>query len=118
METCHGKRKNHYLSKTADGQIDIDVTVKQETLWLNQSQLADLFQTDRTSITKHIRKIYKSQELDEGATSAIFAQFQNEGGRKITYKITQYILAVAKSKHNEKEVMTQIVGNLIKGYNS
>lgn len=82
------------IYQTSDGRIDIAVTINQDTLWLNQYQLAELFQTDRTSVIKHIRNIYKSGELDEGATCAKIAQVQNEGGRKITRNITQYNLDV------------------------
>ncbi len=82
------------IYQTSDGRIDIAVTINQDTLWLNQYQLAELFQTDRTSVIKHIRNIYKSGELDEGATCAKIAQVRNEGGRKITRNITQYNLDV------------------------
>ena len=51
------------LYQTADGQIKIDVRLEDETVWLNQNQLEDLFQTDRTSIVKHIKNIYESGEL-------------------------------------------------------
>ena len=52
-----------YQSK--DGIIKIDARLENETIWLNQYQLAELFQTDRTSIAKHIRNIYESGELAE-----------------------------------------------------
>lgn len=80
------------LYQTADGQIKIDVRLEDETVWLNQNQLEDLFQTDRTSIVKHIKNIYESGELSELATCAKIAQVQLEGNRKVTRQISFYNL--------------------------
>ena len=66
-----------------DGTPDINVTFANETVWLNQYQLEELFQTDRTSIVKHIQNIYESNELKEDATCAKIAQVQKEGAREI-----------------------------------
>lgn len=80
------------LYQTTDGQTKIDVRLENESVWLNQSQLEALFQTDRTSIVKHIKNIYESGELDEGATCAKIAQVQQEGNRKVTRNIVFYNL--------------------------
>ena len=48
-----------------DGKTYIDVKLENETVWLNQAQMAELFQTDRTSIVKHVNNIYKSEELEK-----------------------------------------------------
>ena len=66
--------------------------LEDETVWLNQYQLADLFQTDRSSITKHIKNIYETKELSEDATCAIFAQVQKEGNRTIKRNVQYYNL--------------------------
>ena len=79
-----------YQSK--DGVIKIDARLENETIWLNQYQLAELFQTDRTSIAKHIKNIYESSELAEEATCAKIAQVQKEGNRKVTRDILYYNL--------------------------
>jgi len=55
---------------------ELRVTLKDETLWLNQYQIADLFETDRTSILKHIKNIYATRELSKTSTCAKFAQVQ------------------------------------------
>lgn len=55
------------IYQTADGQTQIDVRMENDTVWLTQSQMADLFQTDRTSIVRHINNIYKSEELEREA---------------------------------------------------
>src|ERR1035437_3943016 len=80
------------LYQTPDGQIKIDVLLEDETVWLNQNQLEELFQTDRTSIVKHIKNIYESGELSETATCAKIAQVQQEGNRKVTRNIIYYNL--------------------------
>ena len=76
--------------QTSDGQTKIDVRLEDETVWLNQYQLEILFQTDRTSILKHIRNIYESGELKEESTCAKNAQVQQEGNRKVNRSINYY----------------------------
>lgn len=66
------------IYQTPDGQTSIDVALDRDTVWLDQYQLSELFQTDRSSITKHIKNIYKSNELDETATCAKIAQVHSE----------------------------------------
>lgn len=80
------------IYQTADGETSIDVLLDQETVWLDQEKISDLFQTDRTSITKHIKNIYKSTELSEDVTCAKIAQVQTEGKRRISRKISHYNL--------------------------
>lgn len=59
---------------TEDNQISLDVKMDGETVWLSQSQMALLFDTDRTSILRHIKNIYKIGELEENSTCAKIAQ--------------------------------------------
>ena len=80
------------LYQTTDGATKIDVRLEDETVWLNQKQLETLFQTDRTSIVKHIKNIYESGELLEESTCAKIAQVQQEGNRKVTRYISYYNL--------------------------
>lgn len=61
------------IYQTEDGQTQIDVHLENETVWLSQAQMAELFQTDRTSIVRHINNIYKSDELDRNSTCAKIA---------------------------------------------
>ena len=65
------------------GEFHIEVRVENETVWLTQAQMAELFATDRTSVNRHIRNIYQTQELDEMATCAKIAQVRMEGRRTI-----------------------------------
>ena len=67
------------IYQTEDGQTQIDVRLESETVWLTQAQMAELFETDRTSIVRHINNIYKVEELDRESTCAKIAQVQVEG---------------------------------------
>jgi len=82
------------LYQTEDGQTKIEVVLDNETVWLNQNQLEELFQTDRTSILRHIKNIYKSKELIEESTCVKIAQVREEGKRKVRREILYYNLDV------------------------
>ena len=75
------------IYQSEDGQTQVDVRMENETVWLTQAQMAELFQTDRTSIVRHINNIYKVEELDRESTCAKFAQVQMEGNRTVTRHI-------------------------------
>ena len=72
------------IYQTEDGQTQIDVRLENETVWLTQAQMAELFETDRTSIVRHINNIYRVDELGREATCAKIAQVQTEGKRQVT----------------------------------
>ena len=72
--------------------VRLDVRLENETVWLNQARLAELFCVDRTVVNRHIHNIYKTGELDESATCAKIAQVQVEGGRSIMRTIPFYNL--------------------------
>lgn len=80
------------IYQTSDGQTAVEVRFDGDTFWLNQYQLADLFQTDRTSILKHLKNIYSSKELYEEATCAKFAQVRKEGKREVKREVLHYNL--------------------------
>ena len=75
-----------------DGSIQLKVKLENDTVWLTQSQMAELFGVDRTSIVRHIRNIYKSEELDQNTTCAKNAQVRTEGHRSILREIPYYNL--------------------------
>jgi len=109
------------IYKTSDGKTLIDVKLDEETVWLNQYQLEELFQTNRTSINKHILKIYKSDELDEKSTCAKIAQVQKEANRTVKRKIKFYnldvIIAVGYRVNSKRGTEFRIWANqLIKEY--
>ena len=80
------------IYSSQDGSIQLNVKLENETVWLTQSQMAELFGVDRTSIVRHIRNIYKSEELEENSTCAKKAQVRIEGQRQIVREIPYYNL--------------------------
>ncbi|MDT8282802.1 MAG: virulence protein RhuM/Fic/DOC family protein [Gammaproteobacteria bacterium] len=71
---------------------DVTVRLEGETVWLNQDQMASLFDRERSVITKHLRNVFKEGELEREATRAFFAQVQTEGDRTVTRQIEHYNL--------------------------
>ena len=82
------------IYQTSDGQTELDVRLEDDSVWLSQSQLAQLLQVRPQNITMHIRNVYKEGELERSATCKDFLQVQNEGGRLITRNIKFYNLDV------------------------
>ena len=80
------------IYQTEDGQTQVDVRMEDDTVWLTQAQMAELFQTDRTSIVRHINNIYKVEELERESTCAKIAQVQMEGHRTVTRQIPYFNL--------------------------
>ena len=80
------------IYSSQDGNIQLKVKLENDTVWLTQSQMAELFGVDRTSIVRHIRNIYKSEELDQNSTCAKNAQVRTEGHRSILREIPYYNL--------------------------
>lgn len=70
----------------------IQVRYRDETLWMTQAAMAELFDTDRSVVNKHIASIYDSGELERESTCAKFAQVQTEGDREVTRKLDFYNL--------------------------
>jgi len=71
------------IYQTDNGQTAIDVRLENDTVWLTQAQMAELFQSDRTTIVRHINNIYKEEELEREAICAIIAQVHKEGKRMV-----------------------------------
>lgn len=82
------------IYQTEDGQTRIDVRLENDTVWLTQAQMAELFQKTPQNITMHIRNAFKEGELDEQATCKEFLQVQTEGARVVRRKVKFYDLDV------------------------
>ena len=80
------------IYRTEDGHTKIDVRFVDETVWLSQQQMAELFQSSRTNIVEHIQHIYEEGELDEASTCRNFRQVRTEGSRQVTRDIPYYNL--------------------------
>ena len=79
------------LYKNENNQVKVDVLLKDEILWLNQKQIAELFGTERSVITKHIKNILEDEEL-ASSTCAKIAQVRQEGSREVKRNIDFYNL--------------------------
>lgn len=79
---------------TEDGITKVEVTFDNETVWLSLDQMAELFQRDKSTISRHIKNVFMEGELKESATVAFFATVQNEGERMVTRQIAYYNLDV------------------------
>lgn len=82
------------LFKTEDERIAIDVRFDEETVWLSLDQMAQLFERDKSTISRHIKHVYEEGELEESATVAKIATVQMEGGREVERQIDYYNLDV------------------------
>ena len=80
------------IYKTEDGQIKIDVRFDNETVWLTQNALAELFQTTKNNISQHVKNIFDEGELDKNATVKKFLTVQKEGSREVSREIEYYNL--------------------------
>ena len=78
--------------QTADNQTQIEVHMEKETVWLTQAQMAELFQKDRTVISRHIRNVFNEGELEEQSTCAKFAHMGHDGLQQ--YETVMYNLDV------------------------
>ena len=80
------------IYQTDDGQTNIEVKIEDDTVWLTQRQMSELFQTSRTNVVEHIKHIYEEGELDEISTCRNFRQVRKEGNREVTRQIPHYNL--------------------------
>ncbi|MDT8444996.1 MAG: virulence protein RhuM/Fic/DOC family protein [Desulfuromonadales bacterium] len=82
------------LYQSADGEASLDVRLEKETVWLNQKQMAELFDKDTDTIGLHIRNVFKEGELEPEATTEESSVVQNEGGRDVRRKLKFYNLDI------------------------
>jgi len=92
MSTEINKPNNFLLYTSKEGAVNVDVLLKDETIWLTINQLAALFNIDKSGISRHIKNIYETGELQEKATVAKIATVQIEGNRKVSRDLDFYNL--------------------------
>lgn len=80
------------IYQTDDGLTHIDVKMEDETVWLTQQQMAELYRTSRTNVVEHIAHIYEEGELDENSTCRKFRQVRQEGNRQVNREMVYYNL--------------------------
>jgi hypothetical protein len=92
VDSSDSKQSSLNLYQTEDGRTRLEVRFKGETVWLSLNQLAELFQRDKSVISKHLKNIFEEGELQVGATVANCATVQNEGNRAVNRSIEFYNL--------------------------
>jgi hypothetical protein len=117
---------NIEIYQIENGKTEISVRLENDTVWLSLNQLSDLFQRDKSVISRHIRNIYKERELGREGTVANFATVQKEGGREVERNIEFYnldiIISVGYRIKSQRGTQFRIWANkilkdhLIKGY--
>lgn len=86
------KKGEVIIYQSEDGLTHIDVKLEDETIWLTQQQMTELFQSSRTNIVEHIKNIYSEGELDQNSTCREFRRVRKEGNREVKRNITYYNL--------------------------
>ncbi len=89
-----GNDEQTLIYKTPNGVTSIDVSIKNETVWLNQNQMAELFDHTKQNISLHINNIFKEGELDKFSTVKEYLTVQKEGSRTISRKLKYYNLDI------------------------
>ena len=87
-----GNENNIIFYEDENGNAKVEVVLNDENVWLNINAIANLFDVDRTVITKHINNIYNDDELEKDSTCAKIAQVQKEGTRNVKRNISYYNL--------------------------
>lgn len=114
------------IYKSEDGSTEIQVQLENETVWLSQKQMAELFGKDSDTIGLHLKSIFKSEELDEFSTTELSSVVQQEGKRIVSRKIKVYnldaIISVGYRVNSKRGTQFRIWANkilkeyLIKGF--
>lgn len=114
------------IYQTPDGETSVDVTIEQDTVWLSQNQMAELFQSSKQNISLHVNNIFKEGELEKNATVKESLTVQNEGKRPVKRKVEQYsldvIISVGYRVKSKRGTQFRIWANkvlkdyLVKGY--
>ena len=109
------------IYQSEDGMTKIDVNMQDETVWLSLEQMAELFERDKSTISRHIKNIYDEGELLREPTVANFATVQNEGSRQVERMIDYYnldvIISVGYRVKSKRGVQFRIwATNILKEY--
>lgn len=112
---------NIVLYETEDGKVNVDVILKDETIWLTQKSMAELFDVNSQAITKHLQNIFQEGELNKNLTCSKMEQVQKEGSRSVKRNMEFYnldaIIAVGYRVNSKKATQFRIWAiNVLKEY--
>jgi len=125
-ETQSSEKGQILLYQDRDGKTEVEVSLRDETVWLSQKQMASLFDKDTDTIGLHLRNIFEEGELDEAATTEDSSVVQQEGARRVRRKIRFYnldaIISVGYRVNSKRGTQFRIWatnvlrGHLVEGY--
>ena len=114
------------IYQSEDGQTQVDVRLENETVWLTQAQMVELFQTTKQNVSLHVGNVFKEGELEQESTVKEYLTVQKEGERKVSRKVKYYnldvIISVGYRVKSKRGTAFRIWANnvlkqyLIKGY--
>ena len=114
------------IYQTEDGQTQIDVRLENDTVWLTQAQMVELFQTTKQNVSLHLNNLYKEGELEKEGTVKEYLTVQQEGRRKVSRRVKYYdldvIISVGYRVHSKRGTAFRIWARkiikdyLVKGY--
>ena len=120
------KQDQIVIYQTEDGQTQIDVRLENETVWLTQAQMVELFQTTKQNVSLHLNNLYKEGELEKEGTVKEYLTVQQEGKRKVSRRVKYYdldvIISVGYRVHSKRGTAFRIWARkiikdyLVKGY--
>ncbi len=124
LPLASSSQENEIILYQPDSTVKLEVRLENETLWLTQQQIADLFGTKRPAITKHLANIYKSGELDERSTCSILEHMGNDGTQRYTTKYYNLdaILSIGYRVNSRNATLFRVWSNkvlkeyLLRGY--
>ena len=102
------KKNELVIFTTQDGEVKLDVNMAEETVWLNLNQMVELFDRDKSTITRHIKNALK-EEVDQESTVAKIATVQSEGNRTVTRDVEYFNLDVIISDGNKRIAATMFL---------
>lgn len=119
-------RGEMHIYQSEDGSIQTEVRMEEETLWLTQRKIAEMFDKDSDTIGLHLKNIFQEKELDEQATTEYFSVVQQEGTRNVQRRLKHYnldaILSVGYRVNSKRGTQFRIWANrilkehLVQGY--
>jgi hypothetical protein len=85
--SCDQPKSDLILYQTEDGKTRLEVRLENDTVWLSQNQMTELFQTTKQNVSLHIQNIFEERELQRGATVKESLTVQQEGGRSVQRRV-------------------------------
>lgn len=112
------EEKNNEIILFENQGVKLEVNLKDETVWLTQKQMAELFDKDRRTITRHIQNIYKDEELEENTVCSFFEHTAEDGKKyKVQYYNLDMIISVGYRVNSKRGVLfRQWANRILKDY--